>query len=171
MRKSLILLVLASLVLASCGFRDSRINPRNWFGGSRSVAASAETAETNPLIPRRSGLLGKRPAPPQEKIATVTELKIEPTNTGAIVYASGVAVRQGAYLARLTPRGGQPVPDENGVLTFDFMVTYPVRPTAGGSELTRTVHEAYSLSKQDLAAIRTIRVEGAQNAQETRRRR
>lgn len=171
MRKPLLLLLVASLVLASCGWRDSRVNPRNWFGRSKEVAVVTDTATVNPLIPRRSSVLERRKTVDRSvKIGRVTELRIEPTNVGAIIYASGIADRQGAYLAQLRPLNQDLIPDENGVMVFDFVVTYPSRATAQGSELTRTVHEAYTISAQHLAGIRVIRVEAAQNAQESRRR-
>ena len=168
MRIFLSVLLLGALTLSACGWRDSRINPRNWFGNSREVPVET-VVETNPLIPRRSGL---RPAPVDTSVPIdrVTELRIEPTNSGAIVYASGIAQWQGAYNARLVPVNRTLTPDENGVLEFSFRVVYPRRSNAVGSEFSRTVHEAFSLSDQDLAAIRTIRVTGARNAQESRRR-
>lgn len=172
MRKPLMLLILASLVLASCGWRDSRVNPRNWFGRGKEVAVATETAApVNPLIPRRSSILDKGPVVDRSvPIGRVTELRIEPTNTGAIVYATGIADRQGPFQAKLRPANKELIPDENGVLTFDFNVLYPNRATPIGSELTRTVHEAHSLSKQELARIRVVRVVAAQNTMESRRR-
>lgn len=170
MRKPLLLLLVSAIVLASCGWRDSRINPRNWFGRGTEVAVAAET-ETNPLIPQRSGVF-RRPAAVDRSvlIGRVTELRIEPTNSGAIVLATGIAERQGAYAARLRPVDPDLLPDENGVLSFTFNVNYPRRATATGSELTRTINEAFSISRQNLVGVRAIRVEAAQNAQESRRR-
>ena len=170
MRRSLLVFLVATLVLSSCGWRDSRVNPRNWFGNSRETRVVA-VEPTNPLIPRRSSILERTPeADVSEPITTVTEMRIEPTNSGAIIYASGVAQRQGAYKARLVPANADLIPDENGVLSFSFRVTYPPRATPAGSEHSRTVHEAFSISRQSLQQIRTIRVEGAQNARESRRR-
>ncbi|MAY86810.1 hypothetical protein [Arenibacterium halophilum] len=171
MRRSILVFLVATLALSSCGWRDSRINPRNWFGNSREVRTATVVEPTNPLIPRRSSILERAPqADLSEPIATVTEMRIEPTNSGAILYASGVARRQGAYQARLVPANSELIPDEDGVLSFSFRVVYPQGATPTGSEHSRTVHEAFSLSHQALRGIRTIRVEAAQNARESRRR-
>ena len=71
MRKSISLILIASLITASCGWRDSRVNPRNWFGNSRDVPVEVVDAEANPLIPIRkpasvtSYFLRIRKAPPE----------------------------------------------------------------------------------------------------------
>ena len=96
---------------------------------------------------------------------------VEPTATGAIVYATGVAARQGAFAARLTAANDGAEPDEYGVLSLSFRVTYPRYATNQGSEFSRTVHEAFSLTNLELQRVRTIRVTAAQNTRETRRRR
>ena len=115
MRKSLILLVVASLVLASCGWRDSRVNPRNWFGRSKEVAAAPAPEQVNPLIPKSRGVFSKPIRPDTSvPVARVTELRVEQTNSGAIIYASGIAARQGAYGARLLPANEDLIPDEKG---------------------------------------------------------
>ena len=59
MRKTIPLLLMTALVVASCGrVADSRFNPLNWFGRAESRAVSA--GEANPLLPRRA--LTLRPA-------------------------------------------------------------------------------------------------------------
>ena len=59
MRKTLPLLLAATLVLTACaGIRDSRVNPFNWFGQSRSERIEP-AANTNPLIPRGGGLFAR----------------------------------------------------------------------------------------------------------------
>jgi hypothetical protein len=150
MRIPILLTLLASLVLASCGWRDSRVNPRNWFGNSRDVPVDTGPDASVP-------------------IGTITELRIEPTPSGAIVYASGIADRQGAFRARLVPDTDD-LSAVDGVLGFTLRVEYPRDATPVGSEFSRTVHEAYTLSSQTLAQVRTIRVSGERNAKESRRR-
>lgn len=58
MRKSVILMATAALVLTSCGtIRDSRVNPFNWFGGSKSTPVEQTDTEqkaVNPLLPGTS---------------------------------------------------------------------------------------------------------------------
>lgn len=168
MRKSLLVLVAASLVLAGCGgWGTSRVNPKNWFGHSRPVAADSAR---NPLMPARSRMFARAKAEDKSlPIARVTELRIEPTTTGAIVYAAGVAGRQGPYQAELRPVSTS---EETaaGTLVLSFLVVYPPYDTPAGSALSRTVHEAHTLSAQDLRAIKMIRVTGRDNALESRRK-
>ena len=172
MRITLTVLLVSSLAVSACGFRDSRINPRNWFGGSRPAPVSAETGETNTLIPATRGGMFQRPPAVDRSVLldTVTELRVEPTTSGAIVYASGVASRQGAFGVALVPADDELLPDESGVLAFAFRATYPNRATPTGSEFSRTVHAAFTISKRDLQRIGTIRVVAAGNARETSRR-
>jgi hypothetical protein len=171
MRIPILLTLLASLVLASCGWRDSRVNPRNWFGNSRDVPVeTVAEEEVNPLIPTRRSILERNTGPDASvPIGTITELRIEPTPSGAIVYASGIADRQGAFRARLVPDTDD-LSAVDGVLGFTLRVEYPRDATPVGSEFSRTVHEAYTLSSQTLAQVRTIRVSGERNAKESRRR-
>ncbi|ANP38763.1 MULTISPECIES: hypothetical protein [Rhodobacterales] len=169
MRKPLSLLLASAIVLAGCGgWRDSRINPSNWFGSSR-VAEAPVDGDVNPLIPEKvgNGLLDKPEAEDRSVlIAEVSELRIEKTPTGAIVYATGVASRLGAFDVEM-----RPVPnDDPAVLEYDFRVVYPEDATAVGSAFSRTLRAAVSLGRQDLAGIRTIRVNGSGNARESRRR-
>lgn len=171
MRKSLTVIVMASLLVASCGgWGDSRANPRNWFGKSRPVTTAVPVEGTNALIPKRSAL-AKRPDPVDrsEPINAITELRIDRTPTGAIVYVTGVANRQGAFDAelRLNPVGEG---SSNDVLSYTFYVVYPDYPTPVSTERSRTVIEAHTVSNHELQGVRLIRVSAAQNALETRRR-
>lgn len=186
MRTALIFLLIGAFTLSACGsWRDSRVNPTNWFGNSRSAPsseaaaaaasaavpneASGTAASTNPLIPTGRRSIFARPDDyPGVPISAVTELRIEQTPSGAIIYATGVANRQGAYNAFLRPLTEEEAP-EDGVLIYAFDVVYPEDPTRVGSERTRTVQVARTLSRQQLEGVRLIRVEGVQNARESRR--
>ena len=174
MMKPLSVLLVAGLILSGCGgWSNSRVNPRNWFGSSRPVPVEAAVpAETNPLMPARGGRgLFSRPAPVDSSlpIAKVTELRIDPTPSGAIVSAVGVASRQGPYATELRPVTTEEEAAD-GVMSFSFRVVYPQEATVVGSELSRTVHDAYTLSSQRLRGVRVIRVAGRENALESRRR-
>ncbi len=99
MQKPLTVLLVASLLLAGCGgWSESRLNPGNWFGKSRPAPVAA-AEEVNPLIPKSSKGIFSRPEREDVTvpIAEVTELRVDPTTTGAIIYAEGVAARQGPY--------------------------------------------------------------------------
>lgn len=167
MRKSLAVLLVGSLVLAGC---NSRLNPATWFGPSRSVATDSD-AGTNPLISQRAGLFS-RPAPAavdrSERIAAISELMVDREPGGAIIRATGIGARQGAFAARLAPADPDLLP-QDGTLTFDFLVVYPEDPTPVGTDRSRSVTAAFTVTDQQLQGVRAIRVRGAQNMQEARR--
>ncbi|WP_299642357.1 hypothetical protein [uncultured Ruegeria sp.] len=176
MQKSLSVLIIATLTLTACSsWRDSRVNPSNWFGSSRSVDADTprDPNAADALVPQQSEGTGLFSRPDAEDtsipIGQIDELRIDPTPTGAIIYASGAAVRQGAYNARLVPVESDEN-QKNGTLEFVFRVTYPSYETPQGSERTRMVSDAINVSKQELEGIRLVRVVGQQNALESRRR-
>ncbi|MFD3189615.1 hypothetical protein ACFMPD_04990 [Sedimentitalea sp. HM32M-2] len=169
MKKTLTFLMVAGLIVSGCGWQNSRINPTNWGKSRTQTVASAEVQNT--LIPKqRDSLLRKDEAVDNSVlIAQVTRLQIDRTPTGAIILAEGLASRQGAYGAEL--RATHPdLVSKDGVLELDFRVTYPIDNTAVGSERTRKVVNAISMTTQDLANVRKVRVKGAQNALESRRR-
>ncbi|MEM6385115.1 MAG: hypothetical protein AAF718_02645 [Pseudomonadota bacterium] len=138
--------------LTACGrVAESRLNPFNWFGSSEPEAAtSVVVVETDP-----------RP-----RIAQVTSLRIEPTPTGAIVRATGVPPTQGWYAAALVPETDGPV---NGEMVYVFRAVPPLDTDRVSSAASRELSVAQSLSAQELAATRLVRVIGAQNALSARR--
>lgn len=167
MTKTLTVLLAASLILSGCGWRS-------WFGGRDAPPAGdlAPIEATNPLIPTERPGLFRRPKAAVDTtvlIAKVTKLQIDRTPTGAIILAEGIGSRQGAYAAVLTPTEGTLTP-EDGILRLDFRVAYPAYDTAIGSEQSREVTDAISVTSQELAGIKQVIVTGAQNAMQSRRR-
>ena len=164
--------VVVALVSGCSGFRDSRANPVNWFGGGRTGPApvAQDPSAANPLIPaERPGLFGRADDLAAIDLSTpitqITELRAERIPGGVIVRASGVDPVQGAYNVFLRRVQDSP----SGVLAFSLQRELPSRPQAGGSDFSRTVTAAIRLTDQDLEGIRQIRVEGQQNALTTRR--
>ncbi|WP_425045290.1 hypothetical protein [Primorskyibacter sp. S87] len=172
MRTTLTLLLTATIVLAGCSdWGTSRANPRNWFGSSTTVAPDTLASHSNALLPeeRKSIFARAEALDSSVPIASITELQVDPTSTGAIVRATGVASRQGAFGARLRlepPAEGDP----SGLVVYSFRVLYPEEATNQGAENTRTITAAVTLSRQELASVRTVRVIGQDNAREARRR-
>lgn len=164
MRKIVVCLAVAAMVLSAC---NTRLNPRNWFGSSEEVSAEA-AATKNPLIPEESAL-SSRPEEvyPGAPVRTVTELKVERVANGAIIRATGVAYVQGAFNVKLQPlNNGEPV---SGVLTYELLAVQPAAGPRGGSDQTRTVTVAHSLTNQQLEGVRTIKVVANENARQSRR--
>lgn len=195
MRVSVLIVLTASFVLASCGaVRESRLNPVNWFGSSTSssnevqaaVNADGEVVPVNPLIGERRTsqianvtnrstnaierariLRNKDEAPYQGTLVDqVTSLEIKRTTTGGIVSVTGLTTRQGAFDVRLVARNqGIPV---DGVLTYELRAVQPIQ-TLQGPERTRRIQAASPLSTQDLESIRTVQVIARRNTRTSRR--
>lgn len=173
MRKSIAVLLASGLMLTGCsGWQASRVNPSNWFGGSQATetAVDANAEPVNALLPESSGAgIFSRPDASTEDqsvaVASVTELKVEKTPSGAIIYATGLASRQGAYgvWLRLNPDA------DSNTLDYSFRALYPEYQTPVGSETSRTLRVAVSLTHQDLAGVKLVRVSSDSNARETRR--
>lgn len=172
MRKTLTLLLVSSLTLAACGaVRDSRVNPLNWFGQARSEPVEA-AQNTNPLIPKGGGLFANARVKEDlylgRPFEQVTNLTIEQVPGGAIIRATGLAARQGIYAVQLTPENEEEEPVD-GILTYRLEGIRPARNTSVGAVPTREVIAARSLTQQQLRGVRSIRVEGQQNALVSRR--
>ena len=172
MRKSVAVVVVLSMTVAGCsGWRDSRMNPGNWFGNSRAEArAPAPTsAQTNPLIPEETSIF--RRGPTKEvytgtMVDQIVTLDVEKTSAGAIVKATGQTLQQGAFDVRLVP--GSDDGPVDGVLTLEMKAIQPT-DTPQGPERVRRVTAGYFVTNQDLRAIRNIRVVAERNARASRR--
>ncbi|MGJ8627821.1 MAG: hypothetical protein ACSHXB_12755 [Sulfitobacter sp.] len=173
MRKTLSILLVSTITLTACGaVRESRINPFNWFGQSRSEAIQSPK-NTNPLIPEKSGGIFSSLRAQDAVYAgipyeQVTNLTIERVPGGAIIRASGLAARQGYYAVQLTPANEDELPVD-GVLTYRLEGVRPSVNTPAGTTPTREVIAARRVTDQTLRGVRTIRVEGQQNALVSRR--
>lgn len=154
MTRPLIAALALTLLLSACGtIRESRFNPFNWFGASRSAPATlgptGETVDNRPLV------------------AQVTALVIERTSTGAIVRAEGLTPTQGWWDAELVPQTSlRPI---DGVVVYQFRVAPPPAPMRVSTPQSRLVSVATTLNQAQLDEIREVVVVGAQNQRSTRR--
>ncbi|WP_158964466.1 hypothetical protein [Chachezhania sediminis] len=155
MSRLLILVTILAVGLTACGRRER--NP---------------AADTNTLIPpKQAGSSFKESREDAHVlIAQITDLKVEQTLSGAIVYAEGQASRLGAYGAELRARNVKVEPDADGVLTLDFVVVYPKNATGTGTTAQRKVMAARSISAQTLERTKLIKVVAGTNTRETRKR-
>ncbi len=154
MKNRVIVLGMAVLLgLSGCArVAESRFSPFNWFGGAETETATAAPAEID--------------TDPRPRVAQVTSLTIEPTPTGAIVRATGLPPTQGWFAAALVPETDEPV---NGEMVYVFRALPPEEAQRVSTVQSRELSVARSLSQQDLAATRLVRVVGAQNALVARR--
>lgn len=164
MRKSLTVLLLSSVVLTSCG--SSRLNPLNWFGRSQPAPVTAEI-NANPLIPQKSRINRKREyVYPGTLVHEIATLKIERVQSGAIVRVKAVAAAQGAHTILLeATNDGLPV---KGVLTYRMKAIQPTGNAVGPVQ-SRELHAAHFVTETNLVGVRSIKVEGANNARISRR--
>ena len=151
MRISIAVLLITGITVSGCGsWQGSRANPSNWFGKSRIAGAASDVAveEVNALIPaEKEGGLFSRSGDSEEDVsvavASVVDLKIEKTPTGAIIYATGLAARQGAHDVRLRLNEDT----EGSTLAYSFRAVYPESATPVGSETGgATVDVSHALS-------------------------
>lgn len=147
MNRRLIVLLVALAATAGCStIADSRLNPFNWFGRSREVATSA-TVE---------------PADPRPLMAQVTRLAIEQTPGGAIVRATGLPPSQGYFDGELVPVSDGVAVD--GILEYEFRAFPPPAPTRASTPQSREIVVGLFLTDQEMAGVRQIRVDAAENA-------
>lgn len=153
MSRALAVLLVLTLTLAACGgMRDSRVNPRNWFGRSQAEPTLGPVRETE----------DRRPL-----VATVSALSIERTSTGAIVRAEAVMPTAGWYDAELVAENnGRP---RDGVIAYRFVAARPRPAVAVSAQAPRTLVAAATLSVYDLEEIREVVVSGAENSRRARR--
>lgn len=151
MKRSVTAALVAVLVLTSCGaVRDSRLNPFNWFGRSQAT-------ETLTSVPNQ--------ADPRLLVGDVVELTIEPYTGGAIIRATGVMESQGWWQAELVEVTG----DDPTHLTLDFRVLPPLTQTPVGTQRSREVTAALTVTPRRLEEITRVTVSGEQSARTARR--
>jgi hypothetical protein len=140
--------------LAGCGDSSmNSLNPFNWWGGDDvavEVTPDGEVVDPRPLI------------------GEVTALVAESTPGGVIIRATGLPPTQGFWDAVLLPDSPELIPDEDGVLGFDFRAAMPLVAQPVGSPRTREIVTGYFLSNQDLAGIRSVTIRGERNARSLR---
>ena len=173
MHRRVFLSMTGAFALAGCsGFRQSRMNPGNWFG--RSTARPRNTAPadgSNPLIPEREDSIFRR-GPREEvyegtPVDQITALSVERTGDGAIIHVTGQTLRQGAFDVRLIPEQAEDAP-VGGVLSYQLRAIQP-SDTPQGPARARQVTTAVFISNQAIDRATTIRVSGLRNERVSRR--
>ncbi|XDA99755.1 hypothetical protein AB1M95_07600 [Sulfitobacter sp. LCG007] len=165
MRTTLTVLLVSATLVSAC---STKLNPANWFGRSKSVRTVQAPAEVNPLIPTSTGLLGGGRRDEVEVYAgtpveAISDLKVDQVPGGAIVRATGITLLQGVYDVRLTPVTEDEGP-VNGVLVYRLEGVRDPEVRTQGTVASREVTAARKVTNQMLSGVRTIRVEGIQNA-------
>ena len=140
---------LCALLIGCGGFRDSRLNPFNWFGRSepRETVAVPVVEDPRPLV------------------GAVLSMTVEPMPGGAIVRARGETPTQGWWAAELVPMDV----GEDGVLVYEFRLLPPEGRTDVNTPQSRQVDVAVFIPNARLERINEIVVQGSSNARSARR--
>ena len=148
--RPLLLLTLCATLAGCGGFRESRLNPFNWFGRSEpreTVVVQDQAQARNPLV------------------ETVVGLVVEPIPGGAIVRARGLTPTQGYWAAELV----EVETEQEGVLVYEFRILPPAGAADVNTPRSREVDVAVYVSDFKLGSVREIVVQGATNARSARR--
>lgn len=148
--RRLFVVSMAAAVAGCGGFRESRLNPRNWFRRSE---------------PRETIVLPNEQDDPRPLVAAVLSMSVEPIPGGAIVRARGETPTQGWWQAELVPQDVS----EDGVLVYEFRLVPPTTQTDVNTPQSRQVDVAIYISDIRLDTVREIVVQGAGNARSARR--
>lgn len=162
MRISLTALLILTMTLGAC---STRLNPFNWFGRGQQVAVEGQT---NPLIPAQGMLRRKKPDYPGTLVGTIQDLTVERVAGGAIIRVTTVAPKHGSFDVRLTPENKDELPVD-GVLSYRFEAIQPKSFIPAGTDYSRQITAARTVTEQQLKNVRTIKVIGAHNAMAARR--
>ncbi|MFQ5438055.1 MAG: hypothetical protein ACE5DK_04400 [Paracoccaceae bacterium] len=146
-------IVLLTFLVGCAGLRDSRMNPRNWFG--RSKEETLTLVQTAPA------------EDPSALVAEVVSLRVDRLPGGAIIHAVGLPATQGHWQAVLEPLNGE-LPDK-GMLIYEFRLMPPPTPEAAGTKRSREVLVGRFLSSQTLIGVRRIQVIAQKNRRTVRR--
>lgn len=153
MTRTIAALLVAAVAVTGCGrIRDSKLNPFNWFGGSKEEVVQ---------------VVDGVPQDPRPLVQEVTRLEVARQPGGAIVTAAGVPPTQGWWDAALVPEGDGAAKD--GVLTYRFVVKAPLELRRTSTPQSREVTAAVYLSDIRLQDVTKIVVLGASNSRSTSR--
>ncbi|ROU04323.1 hypothetical protein [Histidinibacterium lentulum] len=159
MRRAALAILIAGLAVSACdrlGSLGSVSGPSALFGPATPVAV--DRSQLPPLVDplRRGGTVDRRPL-----VSRVTELRVEPASSGAIVTAEGIAPAAGAFNAQLTRIGF-----EGGTLVYAFRAEIPESGAIGQRRLTSAV----MIDEADLPFVSSVRVVANENALSAARR-
>ncbi len=137
----------------SSGVSADRLNPVNWFKTNTEAEQIEEMAA--PAVSEDS----------RELLPVISSLEAQPfgSDGGVILIAAGVPPTFGYYDAALVPvNDGQPI---EGELVYEFRAAPPVGDVEVGTEESRELTVARTLTVNELRGVETIRVIAGANEQ------
>ena len=151
MKTPIATVLISTLLLTGCA---TKLNPFNWFKGSREEKRIAQVAPGHVVDHR--GLVDQ-----------VISLQIEKTNSGAIIHVVGLPPSQGYWDGSLVADNDEkPI---KGVLTYQFRIEQPYEFKRTSTPQSREVVVGHFISNRRLEGVKSIRVLGARNVRTSRR--
>jgi hypothetical protein len=95
-------------------------------------------------------------------IPVVNEVKVDKYRGGALIRARGTVDRQGYSEINLVAVNDG-LPDENGVVTYEFKGEKPLITVAGPTARSKEVYAGASITARRLPSVKRIRVIASQN--------
>lgn len=153
MTRPLTLLIVSALVLSACAqARESRFNPRNWFGASQSEPSLGPISNTTDN---------------RALVTEITALSIERTSSGALLRAEGRVPAAGYWDVELVAdNNGRP---RDGVLTYSFVAAAPRSPVPTPNDAARRLVVATPIPSAILDQTGSVVVRAASNSRTVRR--
>ena len=155
MRATVLITTAAAVLLSGCsgGSVDSgRLNPLNWFESNTENEPETELAVAAQLDER-------------ELIPVISSVEVQPFggDGSIILIAAGVPPTFGYYEPALVPANdGEPI---GGELVFELRANAPEGESEIGSEESRELSVATTLTQRQLEGVVSVRVVGAVNEQ------
>ena len=174
MKNTFIMIVVSSLI-TGCGVFGSFGSSAGSSGGSSAGSSGGSSGGSS------AGRFGKKREKEvvleqreevedlRELLPSIKDVVVERFPGGAIVRATAAVNNVGYYNTHLLPVNDG-LPDENGVVTFEFIGIAPDERIVPTTERSRELIAANSISATILPKVRTIRVVSASNEISVRRR-
>ncbi len=155
MKKILITVIAFGFVTGCSGFGS--------LGGSANSSSGSSGGSFGKRKVKETVLEQRIPVPDERVIIPrVTEVKIVKYQGGAIVRARGVVDKQGYSEVVLVARNDG-IPDEKGIITYDFKGLAPLVPVNAPTPRSKEVFAGNSISSIRYPAMKKVRVVAAQN--------
>ncbi len=158
MRALVTVMVVAVPLVSGCSgtsVDSGRLNPLNWFERNKQTEPTTEVVAIAPQDER-------------ELIPVVSSVQAQPFggSDSIILIATGVPPTFGYYDPALVPvNDGQPI---DGELVFELRAAAPAEEAEIGTEESREISVATTLTQRQLQGVESVRVIGAVNEQVVR---
>ena len=168
MKNTFIMIVVSSLI-TGCGVFGSIVNSAGSSAGGSSGGSSAGSSggsSAGLFVPKRKKEVvleqRKEVEDLRQLLPVVKNVAIERFHGGAIVRATALVANVGYHNIHLSPVA-EGLPDENGVVSFEFKGESPVNQVTPTTERSREIIAANAISANVLPSVRSIRVIAAEN--------